>query len=229
MTRGLRLPFFVARAAGRTCLEKRLDRSEFNWLLRHASALPILAMRQMLDDLEQALAAQPPVEPETLTDAMREERTRIRFAEMDARIEADPELAALIHFDFNVPPVSQEEAVALKQKALEDDLRAQAAMAAMEAEAAFEAEALPDGPIDFDRFLVHAYARPSAAVRLDVAIARADLPSLAARVAQLPGDLPPLTAPMDGAGLARWLALFRTEDARLEALVFEVGRCDADG
>lgn len=55
------------------------------------------------------------------------------------------------------------------------------------------------------------------------------MPALLVAITQLPTDLPPLTAPMDGPGMARWLAFFLTGDPQCEALVFEVSRLDEGG
>jgi hypothetical protein len=195
-----------------------MDRIRFSYLLLHANALPMLAMQQVMSEIEGTLAAQPVVEPTEAGRAEREARARIDLDDLADRIEADPQLQALAHFDFAVPPLSEQEALRLKQQALEEDAATEAEMA--------DLDSLPDGPLDLDAFLARAYARPLPAARVDSAFARADHAALAAAIARLPADLPPLTAPLDGASLARWLALFRTEDAQCEALVFAVARTD---
>ena len=141
-----------------------------------------------------------------------------RQADLADRIEADPELAALSVFNFGAPPLPDEEIDRMIQQSREEDAAIKQTMASL--------DEMPDGPLDLDTFLKHAYARPLPAARIDAAFARADISALAASLAQLPADLPPLTAPMDGNGLARWLAFFRTEDEQCEALVFAVTRLD---
>jgi hypothetical protein len=195
-----------------------MDRTQFSYLLLHANALPMLAMQQVLSEIEGTLAAQSAEQPGEAERAGREAQARVDLDELADRIEADPQLQALAHFDFAVQPLREEEALRLRQQALEEDAATQAAMA--------DLDPMPDGPLDLDAFLARAYARPLPAARVDAAFARADRPALAAAIARLPADLPSLAAPLDGAGLARWLALFRTEDAQCEALVFAVTRTD---
>ena len=195
-----------------------MDRTQFSYLLLHANALPMLAMQQVLSEIDGAPAAQPAAEPTEAERAEREAQARIDLDDLADRIEADPQLQALTHFDFGVQPLSEEEALRLKQQALEEDAATEAAMA--------DLDPMPDGPLDLDAFLARAYARPLPAARVDAAFARADRAALAAAIARLPADLPPLTAPLDGASLARWVALLRTEDAQCEALVFAVTRTD---
>ncbi len=195
-----------------------MDRTQFSYLLLHANALPMLAMQQVMSEIGDTLAAQPAEVPTEAQRAQREAQATSDLEDLADRIEADPELSALAHFDFAVPALSEQEALRLKQQALEEDAAAEAAMA--------DLDPMPDGPLDLGAFLARAYARPLPATRVDAAFARADRAALAAAIAQLPADLPPLTAPLDGAGLARWLALFRTEDAQCEALVFAVTRTD---
>ena len=195
-----------------------MDRREFSWLLLHANALPMLAMQQVMGEIREDLAHAAPPTDDGLTEAQREEQSRIAMNELADRIEADPELAALTVFNFAAPAMSEEEIDRLEQQSRDEDAAAKQAMA--------ELDELPDGPMDIGTFLARAYAKPLPAARVDAAFARADVPALLSAIAQLPGDLPPLTAPMDGAGMARWLAFFRTEDPQCEALVFEVSRLD---
>jgi hypothetical protein len=195
-----------------------MSQAEFSWLLLHASALPALAMQQMMDEIRGMMADAPPTADDGLSEEQREEQSRIAMNELADRIEADPELAALSVFNFAAPAMSDEEIDRLEQQSRDEDAAAKQAMA--------ELDDLPDGPLDIGTFLARAYAKPLPAARVDAAFARADVPALLAAIAQMPTDLPPLTAPMDGAGMARWLAFFRTEDPQCEALVFEVGRLD---
>jgi hypothetical protein len=198
-----------------------MDRTQFSYLLLHANALPMLAMQQVMSEIEDTLAAQPAQPAEVPTEAQRAEREAQAATDLEDladRIEADLELAAIDRFDFAVPALSEEEALRLKQRALEEDAAAEAAMA--------DLDPMPDGSLDLGAFLARAYARPLPAARVDAAFARADRAALAAAIALLPADLPPLTAALDSAGLARWLALFRTEDAQCEALLFAVSRTD---
>lgn len=195
-----------------------MNRTEFSWLLLHASALPALAMQQMMDEIRGMMADAPPTADDGLSEEQREEQSRIAMNELADRIEADPELAALTVFNFAAPAMSDEEIDRLERQSREEDAAAKQAMA--------ELDELPDGPLDIGSFLARAYAKPLPAARVDAAFARADVPALLAAIAQLPGDLPPLTAPLDGAGMARWLAFFRTEDPQCEALVFAVSRLD---
>jgi hypothetical protein len=195
-----------------------MDRTQFFYLLLHANALPMLAMQQVMREIEDTLVAHPAEVPTEAQRAEREARAAIDLEDLADRIEADPELSAVAHFDFAVPALSEEEALRLRRHALEEDAAAEAAMA--------DLDPMPDGPLDLGAFLARAYARPLPAVRVDAAFVRADRAALAAAIAQLPADLPPLTAPLDSVGLARWLALFRAEDAQCEALVFAVSRTD---
>lgn len=198
-----------------------MDRARFSWLLLHANALPMLAMQQVMDEIGDLVDA-PPTEPPTQTQREeREAQSRLALDDLADRIEADPDLSALARFDFDVPVLSEEDALRLKQQALAEDAAAEAAAA--------DLDEAPTGPLDLDAFLVRAYARPLPATRVDAAYARADLAALDAAIAQLPTDLPPLTAPLEAAGLARWLALFRLEDPACDALVFAVGRTDEGG
>jgi hypothetical protein len=197
-----------------------MDRAGFSWLLLHANALPMLAMQQVMGEIREELALDEPPADDGLTDAQREEQSRIALDDFADRIEADPELAALTVFNFAAPPLSEEEMDRLEQQSREGDAAAKEAMA--------NPGETPDAPLDLDAFLARAYAKPMPAARVDAAFARADLAAFTASIAQLPADLPPLTAPMDGAGLARWLAFFRTEDAQCEALVFAVSRLDEE-
>lgn len=197
-----------------------MDRAGFSWLLLHANALPMLAMQQVMGEIRDELALDEPSADDGLTDAQRGEQSRIALDDLADRIEADPELAALAVFNFAAPPLSEEEMDRLEQQSREEYA------AAKEAVAHFGE--MPAGSLDLDAFLARAYAKPMQAARVDAAFARADLAALTASIAQLPSDLPPLTAPMDGAGLARWLAFFRTEDAHCEALVFAVSRLDEE-
>lgn len=197
-----------------------MDRVEFSWLLLHAQALPMLAMQQVMGEISQELALAGPPADDGLTDAQREEQSRIALDDLADRIEADPELSALTAFNFAAPPLSEEEIDRLEQQSHEEETAAKEALASF--------DGVPDGPLDLDAFLVRAYASPMPVARVDAAFARADTAALAASIAQLPVELPPLTAPMDGAGLARWLAFFRTEDASCEALVFAVARLDEE-
>ena len=195
-----------------------MDRSEFSWLLLHANALPMLAMQQVMGEIREDLAHAEPAPDDGLTEAQREERSRIAMNDLADRIEADPELATLTVFNFAAAAMSDEEIDRLQQQSCEEDAAAKQAIA--------ELGDLPDGPLDIATFLARAYAKPLSEARVDAAFARADVPALLAAIAQLPTDLPPLTAPMDGPGMARWLAFFRTEDPQCEALVFEVSRLD---
>ncbi|WP_426687477.1 hypothetical protein [Rhodanobacter ginsengiterrae] len=197
-----------------------LDRDGFSWLLLHANALPMLAMQQVMAEIRDDLAHAEPPADDGLTEAQREEQSRIALNELADRIEADPELAALTVFNFAAPVMSDEEIDRLEQQSRDEDAAANEAMASL--------DELPDGPLDLDAFLLRAYAKPLPAPRVEAAFGRADVAALVAALAQLPADLPPLTAPMDGHGLARWLAFFRTEDPQCEALVFEVSRLDED-
>jgi hypothetical protein len=197
-----------------------MDRAGFSWLLLHANALPMLAMQQVMGEIREELALAGPPPDDGLTDAQREEQSRIALDDLADRIEADPELSALTVFNFAAPPLSEEEIDRLEQQSREEDAAAKEAMASL--------DEMPDGPLDLDAFLARAYAKPLPPARVDAAFARADIAALTASIAQLPADLPSLTAPMDGAGLARWLAFFRTEDAQCEALVFAVGRLDEE-
>jgi hypothetical protein len=198
-----------------------MDRTQYSWLLLHANALPMLAMQQVMGEMDGLLEEQPVEEPPAAQRAQREAQARADLDDLADRIESDPELSALARFDFDVPALPEEEALRLKQQALEEDAASDAALA--------ELEPMPDGPLDLGAFLVRAYAKPLPAARVDAAFARADRAELDAVLARQPSDLPPLTAPLDAEGLARWLALFRTEDADCEALVFMVSRTDEGG
>lgn len=195
-----------------------MNRHEFSLLLLHANALPMLAMQQVMNEITEELARAEPPADDGLTDEQREEQSRIALNDLADRIEADPELAALSVFNFAAPPLPDEEIDRMIQQSREEDAAAKEAMASL--------DEVPDGPLDLDVFLKRAYATPLPAARIDTAFARADICALAASIAQLPADLPPLTAPMDGNGLTRWLAFFRTEDEPCEALVFTVTRLD---
>ncbi len=195
-----------------------MNRNEFSLLLLHANALPMLLMQQLMGEVSEELARAEPPADDGLTDEQREEQSRIALNDLADRIEADPELAALSVFNFGAPPLPDEEIDRMIQQSREEDAAIKQTMASL--------DEMPDGPLDLDTFLKHAYARPLPAARIDAAFARADISALAASLAQLPADLPPLTAPMDGNGLARWLAFFRTEDEQCEALVFAVTRLD---
>ncbi len=195
-----------------------MDRNEFSWLLLHANRLPMLAMQQMMGEIRDELALAGPPPDDGLNDAQREEQRRIALNDLADRIEADPELAALTVFNFAAPPLSEDEIDRLQQQSREEDAAAKAAMANL--------DELPAGPLDLDAFLARAYARPLPASRVDAAFARVDLAALTTAIAQLPDDLPPLTAALNGAGLSRWLAAFRVEDSPCEALVLAVTRLD---
>ena len=162
-----------------------MDRAQFSWLLLHANALPMLAMQQVMAELEQTLDAQaapPDLPPGPVAEAQR----RAALDDLADRVEADPQLSAMAHFDFAVPELSPEEMQRLREQALAEDAEAEAALAAL--------EEAPDGPLDLAQFLARAYARPLPAARVDAAFAKADLDALAALAAQLPTDLPPLHA-----------------------------------
>ena len=195
-----------------------MDRDQFAWLLLHANALPMLAMQQVMGEIREELAHAKPPTDDGLTDAQREEHSRIALDELADRIEADSELAALTVFDFAAPAMSDEEINRLQQQTQEEDAAAKNAMA--------ELDAMAGGAADPGTFLARAYARPLPAPRVDAAFARADVPALSAALAQMPTDLPSLTAPMDTDEFTRWLAFFRTEDPQCEALVFAVTRLD---
>lgn len=193
-----------------------MDRGEFAWLLLHANALPMLAMRQLMGEIERDLAQAPPPHDDGLTEAQREEQSRLAMEDLADRIEADPELAALTNFDFFPPPLSEGEMVSLEQQLHHEDAVAKQA----------DLADVPDGPLDLARFLSRAYANPLAVARIDAAFARADIPALLASMALLPADLPRLTAPMDASGMQRWLAFFLTQDRNFEDLVFNVTGLD---
>ncbi len=192
-----------------------IDRAQYAWLLLHANALPMLAMQQVMEEMDALAGA---VHAELPTPVQESGRAPADLRDLADRFEADPELSALARFDFAVPPLSEEEALRVKQQALAEDAAADAALAAL--------EPMPEGPLDLAAFLARAYARPLPAARVDAAFARADRAALDALIARQRADLPPLTAPLDADGLARWLALFRTEDADCESLVFAVSRTD---
>jgi len=194
-----------------------MDRTQYGWLLLHANALPMLAMQQVMEELEATMAAEPPP-PVPPPGPEAEAQRRAALDDLADRIEADPQLSALVNFNFDVPELTPEEMQRLREQALAEDAEAEAALA--------ELEALPDGPLDLEQFLARAYARPLPAARVDAAFARADLDELAALAAQLPADLPPLHAPQDAESLARWLALFREEGGACETYVFAVGQTD---
>ncbi len=198
-----------------------LDRTQYAWLLLHANALPMLAMQQVMGEMDGLVGAVAAEEPGEAQRAEREAQAHAGLHDLADCIEADPELSALTHFDFAVPALSEEEALRIKQLALAEDAATEAALA--------ELEPMPDGPLDLVAFLARAYAKPLPAARVDAAFARVDRAELDALIARQPADLPPLTAPLDADGLARWLALFRTEDADCEALVFAVSRTDDGG
>jgi hypothetical protein len=194
-----------------------MDRAQYGWLLLHANALPMLAMQQVLAEIEGGVAGEAQA-PEAASGALHEAQARAALDALADRIEADPELSAMGHFNFAVPELSSDEARRLREQVLAEDAAAEAAMA--------ELEALPDGPLDLDRFLARAYAHPLPDARVEAALAKADLGAIAALVAQLPADLPALTAPQDGASLARWLALFREEGGPCERLMLAVAGTD---
>ena len=76
---------------------------------------------------------------------------------------------------------------------------------------------------DVAAFLARAHAaREPLAPRIDDSFARVDHLALAAALARLPDDLPPLTSALSPAELERWIELFETMDEALLMAVEEV-------
>ena len=196
-----------------------MDRADFTRLVLHARALPVLAMQQVMEEISAELAAEPPVVERVAPGPERDALVRAERERVADFVEADPELSAAMHFDFNVPVLSEEEALRIKAEARKEDEAFEAALA--------ELDPMPEGPLDLAAWLAHAYARPPAAAAVDAALARIDPPVLAAAMDAVPSGLPSLAGPLDADGLGRWLAVFRAEDPAVEALVDLVVRaCD---
>jgi|GEM_PF-2721130 len=195
-----------------------MDATRFGFLLVHAGALPRLAMQQMLDEITASLGEEAPLDAES--QAAFETAAREQLERATDRLEAHPELLPAMEIDvFNAGAgLSDEERRRLRAEAdaaLELELAEEQAMAGSDE---------LDGPLDLAAFLAAAYARPVPAAHAAAALARVDAARLDALLGRLPAALPPLWAPLDAAGLAQWLALFRAEDADLEAVVDTIVR-----
>jgi hypothetical protein len=196
-----------------------MDRAQFGLLLLHAGSLPRLAMQQMLEEITATMAGEDVLDEAAF--ASQEAAARADLERAADRLEADPTLLPPMHFDFFAgQAMSDEERRRLREEADQADKLAQAQMQAM------PGDDMPDGPLDLGAFLARAYAQPLPAARVEAAFARADHAAIAAALARLPADLPSLAAPLDADAMARWLALFRSEDANLEALVEAVVRSE---
>ncbi len=180
-----------------------MDRAAFEHLYLHANSIATLGF---LRGMARLIAAPAP------TEASPEMQEFVAGIEHDLN---NPE-----SFDWSVYDGIDEGVEALA-KAREEALAANLPFFNDCVEMAEEDEA-EDGMPDVGRYLARALqAREPLAPRIDDSLAKVDQAALAAALATLPADLPPLTGALSAAELEQWIVLYEAEHAGLQQVIEE--------
>jgi hypothetical protein len=187
-----------------------MDRSAFQYLYMHANSLAELGFERAAEGMLAELENQP--DPLAhLSEEQRQELATEQMREFQRKFEAgEPNDLDDFYRDF----------ASRHPDPLDGALEAQAPAAS---DPFGPSEASGDGePAERDLgvYLDKVYAADAVlAERIDAAMAQLDMAQLDAALAALPPQLPPLTAPLDPAGLEQWLALYQANDAALNDIV----------
>ena len=183
-----------------------MDRNSFYYLFVNSNSIAELAMQLMAE----RVMAQPLEPEEPMTQEEYEAQMAARFKDVD--------LAALQNEDGDF-----------------DVSRYFAAQAASnnEADVPHEPPPLPEltpeqeaaREVSIGTYLATAYVQEASLLE---AVAQCyqqlDLPALAAAVAQLPADLPPMTEALSAPAMARWLRLYEADDEAVNEVVLQFRR-----
>ena len=83
-----------------------------------------------------------------------------------------------------------------------------------------------DGALDIPPLAASEDARPSRQARISDCFARVDMPALEAVLATLPTDRPSLASTLAPAAFTRWLELYESHHAGLQAAVLEIRKLE---
>ena len=194
-----------------------MDRTAFEYLYIHANSLAELGLERFVAGLDLSL----PDRADELAHLGADEREALVLAQMSKM-----DMSSMMDgFVWETPELDAAAQTALQQLQAEAELAASAPpLVAQELALPELADGLPGEPVssglNLALYLENAYAvADQIAMRVDAAMGRVDMASLASLLAALPGDLAPLTGALGADDLSQWLTCYQAGHASLEEIV----------